>query len=385
MNLRYVGMLRGTAGWARVGRGIVGAFLDLGHRVTVTEVAGPGHDPAFPLDPRLAELLARRPADRFLERLASRGDSDATIAYTHPSAWAKLPGRVKVGILEYDTSHLPRAWAEATAALDLVVVPSEFCRGIVLGAGVPAGKIAVVPFGHDPRVCHPGGPGPIRPLTFLHVAGSQARKATPTVVQAFADAFPGADDARLVIKTTAHAAANRAAPSPRPPGDGAPARAAVDLFARGDARVTVIEEAWPDARMGDLFRSADVLVQPSRADGFSLAVLEAMACGVPVIATYWGGVQELCAPANSLAILYRLVPAMDLQYDLDGDPGWPLGVAADPDADHVADAMRLAHDRRDLAIAKGEAARAAARALTWEATARGILDAIARRGGGGPR
>jgi len=47
----------------------------------------------------------------------------------------------------------------------------------------------------------------------------------------------------------------------------------------------------PDAR--SRLRELDVLVQPSRADNFPLAVLEAMAAGIAVVATRVGGVPEL--------------------------------------------------------------------------------------------
>jgi glycosyltransferase involved in cell wall biosynthesis len=54
-----------------------------------------------------------------------------------------------------------------------------------------------------------------------------------------------------------------------------------------------------------LFRSADIFVYPSYHEGMPMAVLEAMACGLPIIATQIGGLPDLvCAGVNGL-----LVPA----------------------------------------------------------------------------
>lgn len=46
-------------------------------------------------------------------------------------------------------------------------------------------------------------------------------------------------------------------------------------------------------RMADMYSAADVFVAPSRAEAFSLVVVESMACGTPVIGSNAGGIPEL--------------------------------------------------------------------------------------------
>lgn len=48
----------------------------------------------------------------------------------------------------------------------------------------------------------------------------------------------------------------------------------------------------PDAALPDFYRSLDVFVIPSRQEGFGIVGVEAMACGVPVIATRCGGPED---------------------------------------------------------------------------------------------
>jgi len=83
-----------------------------------------------------------------------------------------------------------------------------------------------------------------------------------------------------------------------------------DAVARQLDEAGVAEQAWlPGARddVPGLMRAMDLFVLPSLAEGICNTILEAMACGLPVIATEVGGNPDLLQPGETGA----LVPAGD--------------------------------------------------------------------------
>src|SRR6185503_9786068 len=69
-----------------------------------------------------------------------------------------------------------------------------------------------------------------------------------------------------------------------------------------------------DAQLVTLYRDAVALVYPSRYEGFGLPVLEAMACGTPVIASRAASIPEVLGDAGVLL-------------DPDDEPGWADAIA----------------------------------------------------------
>lgn len=62
-----------------------------------------------------------------------------------------------------------------------------------------------------------------------------------------------------------------------------------------------------DDDLADLYRTSDVLVHASRCEGFGLQILEAMACGIPVVSSNAGSLPEVVGEAG------RMVTPDDLQ------------------------------------------------------------------------
>lgn len=118
----------------------------------------------------------------------------------------------------------------------------------------------------------------------LHVGDLHVRRNLPLAIEALADARHRlGGPLSLVLAGVDRGVGGRL--------DEQAAAAKVPLIRRG---------ATDDAELRSLYRSASALVYPSRYEGFGLPVLEAMACGTPVIASRAASIPEVLGDAGIL-------------------------------------------------------------------------------------
>jgi glycosyltransferase involved in cell wall biosynthesis len=144
-----------------------------------------------------------------------------------------------------------------------------------------------------------------------------------------------------------------------------------DLPARARAaaagRILYHGETYSAGRMADLLRAADVYVAPYRAEGFAMPVLEAAACGVPVICTAGGPTDEFVD-----ASFARRIRSAPMQRNLSETV---VGDVLEPDLEHLTELMGAAVRERDDAPRAGAAAAAhVARHFTWERVTDRLLE-----------
>jgi glycosyltransferase involved in cell wall biosynthesis len=256
--------------------------------------------PGFPLAAQLAdegievvELDARGPAHvdrlRAMRRLARGGRAGAfgrtALAGSHRPAVVVSERRVE-DFRPRRQRALDRALATVTD--EWIGNSRDVCDFIVRAHGAPPGRVHVVRNGVDTTVFRPEG---VRPSLAGRAArvGSLGRLVHQKGFDVLVDAVPLVRRERDVEVVVA--------------GEGE-LRGALEQQASG-LPVTFPGAISGSTAVAEFLRGLDLFVLPSRYEGLPNVVLEAMACGVPVVATAVPGMVEATGDAA------RLVPPED--------------------------------------------------------------------------
>ncbi len=168
-----------------------------------------------------------------------------------------------------------------------ISVLSSYSRRTLVDHGVPASRIEVLPLGIDHERFSPAEGREPGPLRLLFVGRVEALKGLGDLLAALALLPTARLDVLLIGPLMPEAPA---------------------LLARyPDPRVRVISAA--SAEMPGWYRKADVLVFPTLNDSFGLVLLEAMASGLPVIATESSGAPDIVREGLDGFLIPRRDPA----------------------------------------------------------------------------
>jgi glycosyltransferase involved in cell wall biosynthesis len=176
----------------------------------------------------------------------------------------------------------------------MILTPSESTRrDVVRLLRVDPGRVRVIPYAASPSFRPvPGGPEEletlygIRPPYFLYVGTLEPRKNLARALRAFASVASALPQCRFVIagqRGWRYAEVLRAADDPS-------LRGRVDFLGY-----------LPEERLPALYAHALALVYPSLYEGFGLPVVEAMACGTPVLTSRSSSLAEIGEGAALLA------------------------------------------------------------------------------------
>ncbi len=322
-----------------------------------------GDDPDFdPAEhPRLAPLAASVAA-------GASAPVDALVRHHYPPNFTPSAGTPLILFQPWEWGAMPVHWRDGIAAsVDELWVYTEYNRECCIRSGVAADKVHVIPLGVDAARFRPAA----RPLDlptdrafrFLYVGGTIWRKGIDILLDTYVRSFGPDDDVALVIKDLGVKSFYQSQTMER---------TIHELQARPDvAEIVYLTDDIADDDMPGLYTACDALVAPSRGEGFGLPVVEAMACGRPVIVTGHGAALDHCTPDRAV-----LVPAMHVQGEQDTFDGQPLVAKVwwgEVDRDALAAAMHLVVERPELGRRLGAEASSWVRAnLTWDHSAAAV-------------
>lgn len=266
-------------------------------------------------------------------------------------------GGVHVGRTTFETDGLPADWVARCNNMDEIWVPCRFNKETFSKAGVTK-PILVVGEGVDTNRFRPNLeplplPGIRKGTTYLSIFEWTHRKGPDLLLRAWSQAFSASDDVELVL---------RCYPPNQIEGDPAEwiERKIEEELARIGKRrsecapVVVLSRQVPDSDMPRLYAAADVYVAPSRGEGWGRPHMEAMSCGLAVIATRWSGNLEFQNDDNSWLIEIDGLEEIDAreEYPFYRGQRW-----ARPSLPHLVELLRTARSDAAGRRSLGEAAR----------------------------
>jgi GT2 family glycosyltransferase len=269
-------------------------------------------------------------------------------------------GRYKIGFTMLETDRIPAEWVRQANLMDEVWAPSQFNARTFRDSGVVR-PIHVIPLGVDPDYFHPeiehhklDGV-----FSFLSIFEWGERKAPELLLSAFNNEFRANEPVILICKAL----------NVDPGVDVAQHIANLGLDPNGGQIHFSLNQVVPTYQLGCLYRSADCFVLTTRGEGWGMPVIEAMACGLPVIATDWSAHCDFMDAENAYPLpIERLVPAQAKC------PYYAGFRWAEPSYQHLRRLMRHVFENQQEARAKGEKASADVRSRwTWNDAAQKIV------------
>ncbi|GGA49923.1 glycosyltransferase [Okeania sp. KiyG1] len=232
-----------------------------------------------------------------------------------------------------------KSFAEAHAQGDAIIItPSHWSKDGFIRSGAQESRVAVVPLGVNPDIYHPL-PTSQRTIlrqklgihnyfVFLNIGVMcNSSQGVGRLLKAFATIVERYPDTKLILK-------GRDAIFPSQDSILKASKVALtnEQMEKVKSRIIYVGETLSFFELAQLYQVADAYVSPYLAEGFNLPVLEATACGLPVICTKGGPTDDFTNSDFALKIDSKL----QNNYTKDGDTLWCVV----PEQEHLIELMQ---------------------------------------------
>ncbi|MBO8126896.1 MAG: glycosyltransferase [Firmicutes bacterium] len=334
------GLVYEIDGYAECVRNILAGFREMGVAVALRS-EHIAHQKVR-LSPEMQRIISEA------EKTPSRPEYPV-IQFRLANAFQPEPGRYVIGISMLESDRINESWVAGCNRIQEVWVPTKFNWETFTRSG--AKNVVVMPLGVDVERFKPGLGPPLqfpfaRSFKFLAMDWF-LRKGPDLVVHAYFRGFRKSDDVLLVYKVKPEQkeaafadihkiAANYGGIENTPP-------------------IAVMDTVYAWDEIPHLYNSVDCFLLPTRGEGWSLPVVEAMASGLPVICTNWSGPTQFINDQNAFPLrIEGLEPIPNFAFN---EVCWQNGQWAKPSLEHLVELMRYTYENREEARKRGQKAR----------------------------
>ena len=275
------------------------------------------------------------------EQLQKNYHYEPTIMIATPEWWDlsagdRLPFFGPFGVFE--GTKIPYGWKLRAQKehINVIFVPSEHTKQAFINAGITK-RIEIIPHGVNLKIFNTEVPKADFPqlkegyFKFLFVGGWKDgvndRKGLDILLRAFCAEFKPEEKVQLICKL------NMAYQSPEN------VLYNIDLLQlpKNRPEIIMLLNDGPEKELAKIYRSCDCFVMPSKAEAFCMPCLEALACGLSVIATNYGG-QTDYLPKEGLINISGMTRATG-EFQIYAETEWAI-----PDQAHLQQLMRNAFE-----------------------------------------
>lgn len=335
MHIRFYGHLRAGFGLAGGARATARCLEAAGCQLSYADLALASHAAIQDLPTDSTGIASGRPQVDLVHTNPNILASNPELLDRHP-----LSAPLRIGYWAWELEQFPSGWEHFFAGYHEIWCPSSFtAQALAQRSPVP-----VIALPHLPdwphltaraaiRSAHPRTPArhPFTFLTLFDFWSTPERKNPDAVIAAFQHAFPISDSNGPTVKLLVKASSADQFPEQA---------AALKAQSASDPRIQWVEALLPQQQLDALYEQADCLVSLHRAEGFGLTLAEAMALGIPVIATGYSGNLDFMPPGSAELIPWEPKPIECTRGDYMAGALW-----AEPNLSAAAAAMhRLAQN-----------------------------------------
>lgn len=318
-------------------------FTRLNRRVPVRVITG-GGDPSILTDEERSLLATPVVGDRINIILET---------HDHPIFWQNFVGP-KIGYCVWESTRYKDSFFQQLLKMDQLWVPTQWQRKCSIEQGYPEDRVFVVREGVDGDYFKPSNYQNNGRFQFLHFGRWDFRKSTEEIIRAFIEEFDG-EAVDLVISVDSSF-----------PIDGEVLGTEDRLKKKNLLHPQIkVVHFLPRKDYLAYLQTGNCLVTCARAEGWNLPLIEAEACGIPVICSDYGAQLEFAEGVANKVKINGLVPTKNILFQPDGIGEW-----CEPDFEDLRKQMRHVYenynDCKEFALEKSKYVR---EEFTWDKAA----------------